>query len=306
VEEGGRRRRLLRWSGGQQPRRRLDDDDRGTTHAGGERWAVSDRIDAGATVRGHVSEVPGTRSPNAATCPYFRSLGADGLLGPPLEAPDPVNRCAASGEIVPQSYRQQELVCLTTGHVNCPRFVRGSELVRRGPMARPIPLRTVGRATGASLLVLAGSFVVTFGFLLTRGTFALPALSPGATEAAVVDVVPSPTATPRATAASPSPSATPSVEPTGGVAPTATTSPSPASTPRPTPRPTQRSDRYDLLERCPQRPRCWIYTVRSGDNLSSIANYFGIPLETVRDLNPWTRTRGLRAGQELILPPPTR
>jgi LysM repeat protein len=46
--------------------------------------------------------------------------------------------------------------------------------------------------------------------------------------------------------------------------------------------------------------------VRSGDNLVSIARYFGVPLETVYRLNPWTRTSGLRAGQELILPPPTR
>jgi hypothetical protein len=60
------------------------------------------------------------------------------------------------------------------------------------------------------------------------------------------------------------------------------------------------------LEPCPDRPDCYIYTVRSGGNLVSIANYFGVPLETVYELNRWVRTTGLRAGQELILPPPTR
>jgi LysM repeat protein len=49
-----------------------------------------------------------------------------------------------------------------------------------------------------------------------------------------------------------------------------------------------------------------VYTVRSGDNVVSIARYFGVPLDTVYDLNPWLRGTGLRAGQKLILPPPTR
>ena len=46
--------------------------------------------------------------------------------------------------------------------------------------------------------------------------------------------------------------------------------------------------------------------VVGGDNLFSIANYFGVSLEAVYDRNPWTRTSSLRAGQELRLPPPTR
>jgi LysM repeat protein len=61
-----------------------------------------------------------------------------------------------------------------------------------------------------------------------------------------------------------------------------------------------------LLEPCPDEPRCWIYTTRRGDNLFSIANYFGVPLEAVYARNPWTRTESLRAGRELRLPPPTR
>ena len=50
----------------------------------------------------------------------------------PSKRPTPANRCAALREAVPQSLRQQELVCLTTGHVNCPRYLRGALGRERG------------------------------------------------------------------------------------------------------------------------------------------------------------------------------
>jgi LysM repeat protein len=61
-----------------------------------------------------------------------------------------------------------------------------------------------------------------------------------------------------------------------------------------------------LLKPCPNTPRCWIYTVRSGDNLYSIANYFGVSMNSIYARNPWVKNTGLRAGQQLRLPPPTR
>ncbi|HEY7522614.1 MAG TPA: LysM domain-containing protein [Candidatus Limnocylindrales bacterium] len=251
-----------------------------------------------------VPPVARARSPHPTTCPFFRSLGPDAVLGPPLEAPDPVNRCAAAGEIKPQSYRQQELVCLTSGHVNCPRYLRGTVVTRRGPMARPIPMRTIGRATGAATLVLAGALVVSVGFLLARGGFTLPTRSPSATLAAVAS--PTLSASPVAPTTTPPPAASPTASPSIA-SPSVSVSPSPSlpETPAETAGSTPRSDRYALLDPCPDAPRCWIYTIRRGDNLFSIARYFGVPLETVRRLNPWTR-HGIRAGQELILPPPTR
>jgi len=85
--------------------------------------------------------------------------------------------------------------------------------------------------------------------------------------------------------------------------PIAVTPPSPAVTPRPTTPPT--SGRYALLRPCPDQPDCWIYRTRSGDNLYSIARYFGVPLKTIQAWNPWT-ANGLKAGRDLRIPPPTR
>jgi LysM repeat protein len=46
--------------------------------------------------------------------------------------------------------------------------------------------------------------------------------------------------------------------------------------------------------------------VRQGDNLFSIAKYFGVSLNAVERRNPWTKTTALAAGQKLQLPAPTR
>ena len=79
-------------------------------------------------------------------------------------------------------------------------------------------------------------------------------------------------------------------------------------TPKPTPKPTKKptSDRYKLLKACPNTADCWIYTVRSGDNLSSIANYFGRSLRTIYALNPKYPGTALRVGAQIRMPPPTR
>ena len=60
---------------------------------------------------------PGDR----AVCPFLRSADDQGALGDPIDVPAAANRCAALAEAVPQSLRQQELVCLTTAHTSCPR-----------------------------------------------------------------------------------------------------------------------------------------------------------------------------------------
>ena len=68
---------------------------------------------------------PATRSPRPDTCPFLRTIDASGAAAAPVEIPDPANRCVAVGSPTPQSARQQQLVCLTSGHSNCPLYLRG-------------------------------------------------------------------------------------------------------------------------------------------------------------------------------------
>jgi len=265
------------------------------------------------------------RSPNAWVCPFLRAVDDDDALGVPVESPDPANRCAAMREAVPQSLRQQELVCLTSGHINCPRYLRGAVVVSDLPPPVVRAGRSWSPAVLASVLVLVASFTASVAFVLARGGIDLQAavvVQPSATASAtatavaaaspvaVVPVVPVAASVEPVPSVSPSPVPSPTPSPTPTSTPTAEPTPTatPKATPKPTPKPTTAptSTRYRLLDPCPSKPDCWIYTVRSGDNLYSIANYFGIPLETVRRLNPWTETRRLKAGLELILPPPRR
>ena len=249
------------------------------------------------------------RSTSPGVCPFLRAVGPDGGLGLPIEAPDVTNRCAALSVAVPQSLRQQELVCLTASHINCPRYLRGALVAAEAPVGRVRMRSALTPAITAALVVLILSFVASVAFVVANGGLALPV--------AAVDASPSPSATTAALgpSAQPTTRVTPraSVAPSPPVAsPSATPVPSTAAVPDPTPQPTKTakpkpsSNRYALLTPCPNKPRCWIYVIRSGDNLFSIAKYFGVPLERVKALNPWTRTERLRAGRQLILPPPTR
>jgi hypothetical protein len=264
------------------------------------------------------------RSPDPAVCPFLRAVdvGPDGRsrVVRPVESPDPANRCAALAQAVPQSLRQQELVCLTSGHINCPRYLRGAVV-----LSEPVAVSTrAGRAWSpailASIAVLVMAFAASIAFVTVRGGLELAVAAtarPSASDLAAASVPPSEqpggvaSAAPSEVATS-APSPTPTATPTPTPAPTPTPSPSPSptpeptpkATPRPTPRPT--SARYQLLRPCSNASDCWIYTVRAGDNLFSIANYFGVSLDAVYARNPWARDTPLRAGMELRLPPPTR
>ena len=252
------------------------------------------------------------RSPNPEVCPFLRAVVTEGKLGPPIESTHPANRCAALRQAAPQSLRQQQLVCLTSGHINCPRYLRGALVISEPVQAPARPRPGPTPATLSALVALVLAFSASVAFVLAKGGLtlqaaALTSAAPSAT--AVALAIPSATPGPLPSpSASPLFSASPTIAPSSS--PVATPTPTAAPTPTPTPvvkataRPT--SNRFALLRACLIKPRCWIYTVRSGDNLFSIAHYFGVPLDTVRRLNPWTRTQALRAGKQLILPPPTR
>jgi hypothetical protein len=260
--------------------------------------------------------VLGESSPNAAICPFLRAT-AEGGLGPPIEMADPSNRCTAVGEPTPQSGRQQELVCLTRGHSNCPRYLRGA-LVVGEPVAAPVVRAGPSVAVVGAALVLAIAASMSIGFLLVRGGFDLTLASPLPSQLAVVAPTPGPTTFSLAPTPTPLPSPSPSASPpppspSPVVTPAPTPKPTPKSTPKPTPRPTPRpttapvSNRYQFLTKCPSTSNCWIYTVRRGDNLRSIVNWFGVSYNTVLRMNPWIHDPAqIRAGDKIRIPTPTR
>jgi hypothetical protein len=253
-----------------------------------------------------------SRSRVPGVCPFLRA-GGD-ALGAPATTPTDGQVCIAIGSPRAQSTSQQELVCLRTSHVECPRYQRGA-LVPPTSRSRSMPV--VPRATLAALLILVLSAGISFGYIVQRGGLDMPVVGPSETESAEAAVAspsaeapsggPGTAAMPSANA-SPEPSAAPTSAPTP--TPEATPSPTPeptaAPTPKPTAKPTPRSDRYKLLVKCPDRAGCWIYTVRSGDNLFSIANYFGHSLKTIYTWNPQYPGTRLKAGAEIRMPPPTR
>jgi hypothetical protein len=300
-------------------------------------WAA---VPVEAVVPGDADDHPdvlGTaRSSDPRICPFLR-LEADGELVAPLEVVSDAHLCVAFGEPRPQSERQQELLCLQAAHSNCARYLRGVAKPEAVVAASRIP-----RATVAAVIVLLASAGFSFGFVLQRGGleltgFQLPAPSSAAPSATVVaGASPSDVAAIPGASATPVPASTGSVEPTTGTAPSpspslaptpiatpaATPSPSPpatpvatpvatpAVTPQPTPRrtatPRPTSDRFAVITKCPGRRDCWIYSVRAGDNLFSIAHWFGVSLDRIYAMNPWAQTRGIHPGNDLLIPTPTR
>ena len=148
------------------------------------------------------------------------------------------------------------------------------------------------------------------GFLLVRGGMSIPVAAATPNPVAVVSPAPSPTGDGGASIASPQPSLTEAPLATPLATPTPSPAPTPVVTPPPTPAPsspTATSNRYAFLVPCPDAENCWVYTVRSGDNLQSIVNWFGVPYATVLDMNPRiVDPATIRKGDEIRMPPPTR
>jgi LysM domain len=267
------------------------------------------------------------RSPDPGVCPFLRALDERDELAVPIEAPDALNRCAALRDAIPQSLRQQELVCLTSGHVNCPRYLRGataaSEPARRGirsrtAFQRPTIVRpSVSPAILVSIVVLLAAFSGSVAFVVARGGLAMPAAaidrqSPGPVVAVAPTPNPSPTpeATPAPTA-TPEPTPTPRPRPTPTLSPSPSPSPTPEPSPTPTPKPKPARDpilaRFPELRKCPKKDNCYIYIVEPGNNLYSIARYYRVSYDRVLQMSPWiTNPSNIKAGDEVRMPTPKR
>jgi hypothetical protein len=177
---------------------------------------------------------------------------------------------------------------------------RGDELIEDLREVRVAATKAIGptkryveRPQGPSAAVLAatlfliGSALLSVSFMLTRGGLSIPIGSPEPSTIAIA------TATPPAVTPTPQPTATPAVTP----APTAEPTPAP---PTPTPDP-----RLALLVPCPDKPDCYLYTIRTDDSLGRISRRFTIPVDTILELNPWiTDPSVIHPGEVLTLPPP--
>jgi LysM repeat protein len=238
-------------------------------------------------------------------CRFLALTAGDGTFEPAVRL-DTANRCVAIGEPVAQSGRQQELLCLAAAHVNCPRYLRGVLLA--ATPAPPPPRQPIAPAVIGATLVLATAIAASFGFLAVRGSFNLPVSSP-AVVAVIASASPTPIPSPTvAASASPTPSSTEPPTPAPTPSPIATASPTPTPTPSPrspTPTPTATSDRFALLTKCPSTADCWIYVIRAGDNLQSIANYFGVSYSRMLAMNPDLEIP-IHPGDHLRIPTPTR
>ena len=264
---------------------------------------------------------PATASAGPLRCHFLRSVGPDGRLIEAQMAAVPTHRCAAFGDPLPLSLRQQELVCLQRVHVSCPRYVRGTLLanespssqVNEGPRKR-LPILSI---VGVGLVVLA--LVVVASSMLGL----LPPFAGGTTGPTSAYIATQPPASPSATAtvattASLEPSASLSVPPSPTLEPTASLGPTLAPTPVATPWPPgATASRMNLLVPCTGQANCYVYTVRGSgpppggngssvpDSLANIATFFGVSLNEINTMNPWAGS-GINAGDKLKIPPPTR
>lgn len=258
--------------------------------------------DLATATRRALATLPG-RSPRLEVCPFLRA-GED-LETAPADRPDAGHRCRAVEEPLVLGLRQQELVCLGTGHAHCPRFARGGERVRRtlapglGRRRRPAP------AVLLAAVLLVGAILVAAGAL--SGGLSLPG-GPGA----AAGPTPSSSAPPATPVPTPQPTLapTPAIDPTPSPTPRPTPSPSPAPTASPVPTASPAPSvplpaAWQGLAACPAPDACYVYQVQRNDTLYGIAAKFGTTLNVLLDLNPAISDPStIHVGDQLRVPPP--
>jgi LysM domain len=287
--------------------------------------ATADSPEAGSHGRPWADQVAGGAGP--IRCEFLRSISPDGRLSEAQRTAVPTHRCAAFGDPLPLSLRQQELVCLQRVHVSCPRYVRGTLLASEGQAQAQSEQKHRGRLAVLPLvgvlLVIVAVGVLVSAFLglgpLGGGGPKVPAVAAASPTRSVVasnsglatlTAAPSPLRS-DAPSAPPSPRATPAATPTA--APTPTPLPTSSWPPGAT------ASRMSLLTPCTGQANCYLYTVRGpgpapsgngspvADTLDGIATYFGVSVASIEQMNPWLNGgTNLEPGDQLKIPPPTR
>ena len=254
-------------------------------------------------------------------CHFLRGITDNGRLVDPQSEATATHRCAAFGEPLPLSLRQQELVCLQRVHVSCPRYLRGALLASESA-AEPQAARTrarVSRTVAAGLVLILVAVLV--GGAAASGL--VPGLGGSSSTRAIAGVTNSPSATPSSSlvavvnptpdAGSGSPAATPTPAPTATPSPSPSPSPTQAPTASPSPTawpacpPGAKGGRLTCLVPCPDQGSCYEYMIHTGDKLNEIAFYFGVTMEEIWAMNPWLHeSTKITTGEILRLPPPTK
>jgi hypothetical protein len=265
---------------------------------------------------------PSSANPGPMRCHFLRSVGPDGKLTEAQMGAVPTHRCAAFGDPLPLSMRQQELVCLQRVHVSCPRYVRGTLLANETPASpanagtrKRLPILSI---LGIGLVVLAIAMVAAAILGLppfSGATGSRPAIALGTPSAAIPTSITAanPTATPTVTSIpSAVPSAAPSARPSATVV--HSSPPTPAASAWP---PGATASRMKLVVPCTGQANCYVYIVRGSgpppagngssvpDSLTNVAAFFGVSVNEINALNPWA-SAGIHAGDKLKIPPPTR
>ena len=250
-------------------------------------------------------------------CHFLRSVGADGRLAEPSRSAVPTHRCAAFGDPLPLSLRQQELVCLQRVHVSCPRYLRGTLLASEAPAATAGAPAIKESPSFPAMTVAVAAVVVLFLLLVVSGVLERFSFFGGAGSSPTATLIASnsslsPTASGQLTflpsgAPSPSPVPTPSATPTAAPSPTPTATPTAgASWP-----PGATASRMALVVPCGAQADCYIYTVRytarGPDRLANIASFFGVDIKKIWQLNPSLNGgTAIHTGDKLRIPPPTK
>jgi LysM repeat protein len=211
------------------------------------------------------------------------------------------HRCAALEPPAPIATAKQRSLCLAADHVTCPTFLAARSAVEavtgrrdepRFPVPRVIPVVLERGSPALSPAILTRQRGLAQAALLALMGIALVAILVARVQ---------PPGTPAGAGASPSPAVSPTTASSASPKPSPSPAPSPSPTAAvsPSPIPSAAASAGPSAAASAQRRT---YTVRSGDNLSSIAARFDTTVAALARLNDIDDPSVIRVGQVIILP----